>query len=128
MVGPVVPVPVPKAVLDALTSVEVTSSADGPSGFQLSFTLSNRSPLHTLFLVAGGQTPLLRVIIMVTINGTPQVLMDGVMTHHQVTPRQSAGALDPDGSPGKTLTRVMDLHRFQRHPLSGHAARKRAWR
>ena len=29
MIGPVVPVPVPQAVLDALTSVQVTTSADG---------------------------------------------------------------------------------------------------
>lgn len=77
MVGPVVPVPVPKVVLEALTTVQVTSSAGKPSGFQLSFTLNNKSPLHTIFLIAGGQTPLLRVIIIVTVNGTPQVLMDG---------------------------------------------------
>jgi hypothetical protein len=43
LVGPVVPVPVPQLVLDALTSVEVTSSAGYASGFQLSFTLSNHS-------------------------------------------------------------------------------------
>jgi len=54
MVGPVVPIPVPQAVLDALTSVEVTSNTDGPSGFQLTFNLSNRSPLHTIFLLSGG--------------------------------------------------------------------------
>lgn len=88
MVGPVVPVPVPQVVLDALTEVQITSSAGNPSGFQLSFTLSNRSPLHTAFLVAAGQTPLLRVIIVVTLNGTPQVLMDGVMTNPPGDPRQ----------------------------------------
>src|SRR5215216_7251836 len=91
LIGPVVPVPVPKPVLDALTSVEVRSSTDGPSGFQLTFTLNNRSPLHTLFLIAGAQTPLLRVIIIVTINGTPNVLMDGVMVNQQVSPGSKPG-------------------------------------
>ena len=52
LIGPVVPIPVPQVVLEALTSLEVTSNTGGPSGFQLSFSLNNRSPLHTTFLVA----------------------------------------------------------------------------
>ena len=115
LIGPVVPVPVTQIVLDALTSVEVTSAAGRPSGFQLAFTLSNRSPLHTLFLVAGGQTPLVRVIIVVTVNGLPQVLMDGVTTNQQV----GAGA-NPGESiltvTGDDLTRVMDLQDFSGLP------------
>ncbi len=35
LVGPVEAVPAPKPVMDALTSVEVTVSATGKSGFQL---------------------------------------------------------------------------------------------
>jgi hypothetical protein len=53
--------------------------------FQLSFTLSTKSPLHTLFLLGGGsQLPIMRVVILVIINGMPDVLMDGVITHQQV--------------------------------------------
>ncbi len=61
LIGPVVPLPAPRIVLDALQSVKVTSSAgaSGASGFQLTFTFSADSPLHTIFLLAGGQTPLL---------------------------------------------------------------------
>ncbi len=85
MIGPVLPVPVPQIVLDALTNVEVTTSDTGPSVFQLSFSLSKRSPLHTVFLLSGG-VPLLfmRVVIVVTMNGTPDVIMDGVITNHQI--------------------------------------------
>jgi hypothetical protein len=115
LVGPVVPVPVPKVVLDALTSVTVTSSAGSPSGFQLSFTLNNRSPLHTLFLIAGGQTPLLRVIIVVTVNGTPQVLMDGLMTNQQVTPGNQPGQSTLTIT-GEDLTKAMDLIDFSGLP------------
>ena len=88
MIGPAVPVPVPQVVLDALTGVTVqTSSDETASGFDLTFTLSNQSPLHTLFLLSGGTgIPIVRVVILATVNGMPEVLMDGVMTHHQVTP------------------------------------------
>jgi hypothetical protein len=106
LVGPVVAVPVPQIVTDALTSIKVISNTDNKSVFELSFTLSNRSPLHTIFLLAAGNTPLLRVILIVTINGSPQVLMDGVTTMTQVTP----GA-DPGHSTltvtGDDLTKVM---------------------
>jgi hypothetical protein len=79
LIGPVVPRPVSQALLDALTTVSVTSNAGGPNGFSLSFTLSQRSSLHSRFLIGAGQAPLSRVIIIVTINGTRQVLMDGVV-------------------------------------------------
>jgi hypothetical protein len=115
LVGPVVPLPVPKAALEALTSVTITSSAGSPSGFQLSFTLNNRSPLHTLFLVAGAQTPLLRVIIVVTVNGAPHVLMDGVMTNQQVTPGSQPGYSTLTIT-GEDLTKVMDLVDFSGIP------------
>ena len=73
MIGPAVPVPVGRDVLDALTSVQVTTTSGKASGFQLTFTLSTRSPLHTLFLLSGGAPiPLIRVLIVVTVNGTPE--------------------------------------------------------
>ena len=92
MIGPVVPIPVPRVVLDALESVEVTIRDEGASGFQLAFSLSNRSPLQTLFLLAGG-SPInfMRVLIVVTVNGTPNVLMDGIITNHQILPGSDAG-------------------------------------
>ena len=115
MVGPVVPVPVPKPVLDALTGVQVKANTDGPSAFQLTFTLNNRSPLHTLFLIAGAQTPLLRVIIIVTINGTPNVLMDGVMTNQQVSPGSKPGESKLTVT-GEDLSKVMSLIDFSGLP------------
>lgn len=87
LVGPVVPVPVPQVVLDALTQVEVVQPDESAGAFTLQFTLSVQSPLHTLFLLSGGgAVPLLRVIVIATVNGTPQVLIDGVVTKTDVTP------------------------------------------
>lgn len=121
LVGPLVPVPVPQAVLDALESVEVTSAAGQASGFQLRFRFDAKSPLNTIFLlgaggVAGGALPpLLRVILIVTLNGTPEVLMDGVITNVEVQAGQegSPGMLSVTGS---DLTRVMDFQDFSGLP------------
>jgi len=118
MIGPAVPVPVSQDILEALTSIEVNSySGSQQSGFELNFTLSKRSPLHTLFLLTGGAgIPFVRVVIMVTMNGTPEVLMDGVMTHHQVRPG-SAGGEATLTVQGKDLTALMTLFDFSGLPF-----------
>ena len=116
MVGPMVPVPVPKEVLDALTGVQVTTTAGKASGFQLTFKLTHNSPLHTLFLVSAGlPLKIIRVIIVVTINGTPEVLMDGVMRQHEVTPGSEPGQSTLTVT-GDDLTAVMDLIEFTGFP------------
>jgi hypothetical protein len=117
MIGPAVPIPVPQSVLEALKSVTVTTtSGTSASGFELSFTLSNNSPLHTIFLLSGGALPpIMRVLIIVTINGTPNVLMDGVMLDHQVSPGSEAGH-SVLTIRGKDLTAVMDVIDFSGIP------------
>jgi hypothetical protein len=112
MIGPGVPVPVPQEVLDALTSVEVTNKSDGPSGFQLKFSLDKNSPLNIMFMLgAGVQIPLVRVVLYVTLNSSTQVLIDGVMTDHQLTPGGSAESPSLTIT-GEDLTRVMDYIDF----------------
>jgi hypothetical protein len=118
MIGPAVPVPVPQAVLDALTGVRVTTTSEAkkPSVFELTFTLSNRSPLHTLFLIAGGAVPpIIRVVIIVTIGGSPEVLIDGVVTEQNVSPGGTAGQSTLTVK-GTDLTAVMDLIPFNGLP------------
>ncbi len=112
MIGPGAPFPVSKDVLDALTSVEVTSKTDGPSLFQLKFTIDKNSPLVTLFLLGGGaQIPLVRVVMYVTINGSTEVLIDGVMTDHQLAP--GSGNESPVLTlTGEDMTKVMDYIDF----------------
>jgi hypothetical protein len=122
MIGPGVPLPMPREVMDALVSVQVTSDTQSASVFQLAFTLSKRSPLHTIFLVSGGASiPLIRVVIVVISKGLPEVLMDGVMTHHQVTPGASGQAtLTITGEDlSKTMTYLpMDGLPFPAMPLN----------
>jgi hypothetical protein len=109
MMGPAVAVAVPQSVLDALVSVRVTSaSGNKRSAFELTFNISNQSPLHTMFLLAGDTLlNIMRVIIVVTVNGTPDVLMDGVITKHQVGPSSEPGHSTVTLT-GEDLSVVMD--------------------
>lgn len=121
LMGPVVPVPVPRVVLDALDSVEVTTAAGSASGFQLTFQITARSELNTIFLIAAGTntsigTPPLRVMLIVTMNGAAQPLFDGVMTKVDV----QAGTGDSAGTmtvTGEDLSKVMDMQDFSGMPF-----------
>ena len=120
LIGPVVPLPAPRIVLDALESVEVTTAAGSASGFQMSLQINSQSELNTLFLITAGQStslgmPPLRVMMVVTLNGTPQVLFDGVMTNVQVQPGEN-GAAGRITVTGEDLTKVMDLFDFSGLP------------
>lgn len=108
LIGPAVPVPAPRPVMEALLSAQVTVSAGQASGFQLTFALSKASLLNTALLPAGYFDPLTRVILMATVNGFPNVLIDGVITRHELAPSSEPGrsALTVTG---EDLTRVMDL-------------------
>jgi hypothetical protein len=105
--GPAVPIAAPKVVLDALREVTVEAgSGDAQSGFELVFDVPKKSPLNVLFLLTGGASiPLLRVVIAVTVGGTTEVVMDGVMTHHEVSTDGPSSTLRVKG---KDLTVVMD--------------------
>jgi hypothetical protein len=120
MMGPIVPIPVPRQVIDALKNVTVTTAAGSASGFQLAFEFNSRSELNTIFLIAAGQntsigTPPLRVLLIVTLGGFAQPLFDGVMTKVEVQAGQN-------GSPGtititgEDLTKAMDMLDFSGLP------------
>jgi hypothetical protein len=117
-IGPAVPIPAPKAVLDAVRSVSVTTGVEGPSGFQLVFDLSTHSPLHTLFLLAGGASPLpiLRVVIAIAMGSANEVLIDGVVTNQEVTSGEAPGRAILTVT-GEDLSRVMDYIDFSGFPF-----------
>ena len=91
LIGPGVPVPAPKAVIEAVQSVQVTSGRD-KSGFQITLAVSKKSSLLDTLLPAGFFDPITtRVIIVVTLGGFPHVLMDGVVTQHELSPSNEPG-------------------------------------
>ncbi len=108
-IGPAVPIPVPREVIDALQQVQVqVNGGDTQSGFELTFTLSKRSPLHTLFLLSGGSSiPIMRVVIVAVMGANAEVLMDGMMTNHEVRPGSGGGNATLVVK-GKDLTALMD--------------------
>jgi hypothetical protein len=119
LMGPLEPLPAPKPLVDALVSVEVTESATGRSGFQLVFTLSDRGILETFFLIAGSSPlPVLRVVLLATFPGLPQVLIDGVVQHTEVQPDAMTGSSKLVVT-GKDLTAMMDLIDFSGLPYPG---------
>jgi hypothetical protein len=116
-IGPLVPIPTSRAVIEALDDVTVTINDVGKSGFQLSFTISTQSPLHTLFLLTGGSPiTILRVVIVVILNGSPHVIMDGVVTNHEIAPGSDAGHAKLSIT-GEDLSVLMDMIDFSGFPF-----------
>lgn len=114
-IGPAVPIPAPQPVIEALSDVQITSNASSASVFQLTFTLDSKSILHTLFLItAGAPIPLIRVIIVATLNGTSEVLIDGVVTNREVSSGDNGEATLT--VTGEDLSRVMDYIDFSGIP------------
>lgn len=108
LIGPAVPVPAPLPVIEALKSVQVNSSRDR-SGFQLTFTVGKTSALQLALLPAGYLDPIVtRVIIMVTVSGIPNVIMDGFITRQELQPSNEPGQSTLTVT-GEDLSVAMDI-------------------
>jgi hypothetical protein len=108
-VGPVLPLPAPRAVVEALTEVTVTAGSGQDDGFELKLSLSDDATLlQTVFLLSGGAVPpLIRVVVAVTVRGSADVLMDGVVTQTQVAPDTGSGPTQLVVK-GRDLSQAMD--------------------
>jgi len=123
LIGPGTPQPAPPAVTSALQSVQVTSGTDR-AGFQLVFAAGNASALVTTMLPAGYFDPILtRVVIVVTVRGLPQVLIDGVITRQDIAPSNEPGQSTITVT-GEDLTVLMNIVEmpFMRYPAMPEVA------
>jgi len=119
LVGPTVAVPAPPLLTDALEHVEVTHSDEGRSGFQLTFEAGRSGPadlvdypLQSLPLLR----PFHRVVLIVSFGAVPRVLMDGVITHQELSPSNEPGASTLSVT-GEDVSLMMDLEeRSAEHP------------
>lgn len=94
LIGPTVPVPAPSLLTEALQSVEVTHSDEERSGFQITFQVGRSGPFDLLdysLLSNPLLKPCNRVILIVTFNAVPRVLMDGIITNQQLSPGNEPG-------------------------------------
>ena len=91
-IGPLpAPLPAPQPLMEALQRVEVQASRTR-SGFQLTFAMGKTSPLQLALLPLGFFDPMItRVVIIATVRGVPQVLMDGVVTRQDMQPGRQPG-------------------------------------
>jgi hypothetical protein len=119
LIGATVPSPAPRKLMEALQNVTVTHSDSDRSGFQMTFQVG-RSGLEEInehsLLLDPRIRPFNRVIFIVTFSGTPHVLMDGVITHYELSPGSNT-----TGSTftltGEDLSAVMDLEeKIADHP------------
>lgn len=116
MIGPAVPVAAPRVVMEALTGIQVTASGGQRSGFQLTLAAGKSSPLTTTMLPSGALDPGVRVIIVVTLNGRPTVLMDGIISRQDVAPSNEVGGSTITIT-GEDLSVLMDLIDFSGVPF-----------
>lgn len=117
LMGPV-PVPAPRAAVDALSAVKVElGSGDTQGGFELTFDLPTGSPLSTVFLITGGGggVPLMRVVLIVTINGRADPIVDGVATDVEMQPGD--GGANKLIVKGKDLSALMDIEELPATPF-----------
>lgn len=116
LMGPKLARPVPAEVTEALLSAQITATAGERSGFQLAFDLTKTGIINQRLLPEGFFDPKTRIIVTVSVRGTPDVLFDGLIV------RQEVGASNQPGHStltvtGEDLTLLMDLEeRTARYP------------
>jgi hypothetical protein len=91
LLGPTIPLPASYAVMDALVDLEVYNNDTELDAFRMTFTIGKESPLDYGLLTNGYFDPPSRVVIIVLVNAQPQVLIDGIITHHQVISGRQPG-------------------------------------
>jgi hypothetical protein len=91
LIGPTVPLPAPFEVVDALVELTVNNNDRERDGFQMTFTLGKQPLSDYTLLKLGLLDPPARVIIIAIVNALPQVLIDGMITDHQVQPSNTPG-------------------------------------
>lgn len=123
LIGKSVPVPAPLMFLEAIERAEVTHSDEGHSGFQITFRVGRTSAdlLDYALLASPLLQPMNRVVLLVTFNVVPQVLMDGIITDQQFAPGNRPGESTLTVN-GEDVSVMMDLEeKSVEHPAQAEA-------
>ncbi len=124
LIGPTVAVPAPPPLTEALQTVEVTHDDEGRSGFQITFRAGRDGPFGAIDYPLLGNPllrPFSRVILIVTVNAIPRLLMDGIITHQQLDPGAEPGAASLTVT-GEDVSVMMDLEeKSAAHPAQTEA-------
>ena len=123
-IGKFVPSPAPGYITEALQAVTVTRSAEGTSGFQMNFHADREKGLSQDYKLLS--SPLLktfnRVLLTVSVKGTPYILMDGFITHQELVHDKDSGAATLTVT-GEDVSVAMDIYEYSlEYPQVGDAA------
>ena len=91
LIGPTIPVPAPFEIIDAIRGVTVTNNDSGRDGFQISLAVGRDSPIDYGLLLRNYFEPPSRIVIVVMLGMLPKVLIDGIITNHQLAPSNTPG-------------------------------------
>lgn len=111
LIGPTVAVPAPPLVVEALDKLEVTHTDEGRSGFQVTFTAGRGGIIGLMdypLVMTQLLRPFNRVVAILTTNGVPRVLLDGIITDQQLLPSNDPGASSFTIT-GEDVSVMMDL-------------------
>ncbi len=108
LLGKTLPLPASPAVMNAIDRIEVTNDADQGDGFQMTFTLSKGALMDYTLLQSGAVDLFNRVVIAVAFGVVPEVIIDGVITHHQLAPSNDPGQSTLTVT-GKDVSLLLDL-------------------
>ena len=104
--------------MKSVQSVEVTNTDEGRDGFQITFA-AGRSPSDTedyLLMNNPLLEPFNRIIITVSLGAVQKVLIDGIITHKQLTPSNEPGKSTLTVM-GEDVSVLMDMkERSETHP------------
>ena len=123
LIGQTVPVPAPLKFLEAFERARVKHNDEGHSGFQITFRVGRSSAdlLDYALLSSPLLRPMNRVVLLVTFNVVPQVLMDGIITDQQFAPGNQPGASTLTVT-GEDVSVMMDLEeKSAEHPAQPEA-------
>ncbi len=124
LIGPQQAKPVPRMLIDAIQSIEVTHTDQGRSGFQIVFQVGRSGNMDWKdyqLINSPLLQPFSRVIMTVTVGAIPQVLMDGTITNLQLSPSMEPGESTYTIT-GEDISIMMDLQeKSVEHPAQDEA-------
>ena len=91
LIGANVPRPAPYEVMESFVSLEVRNNDRQRDVFDMEFTLGKNSLMDYGLLVNGYFDPPSRIVIAAMMGVIPEVLIDGIITTHQVIPSNRPG-------------------------------------
>src|SRR5829696_1410407 len=108
LLGKTVPLPARAEVMGGVSKVEVTNDSERGDGFQITFMVGKDKAADYGLLKSGALAQFNRVAIGVAMGVIPEVLVDGIIAHHQVAPGSEPGTSTLTVT-GRDLRQVLDL-------------------